>query len=85
MSLHRAPVDAVAGARCAFGHADAHADRCGSIKVDMDSQRGEKGYTLLFVIFLVAITLIATSVVVPDLLTQGKREQIGRASCRERV
>lgn len=35
----------------------------------------ESGYTLLFVVFLVAITLISTAIVVPNMLTQGRREK----------
>jgi len=36
---------------------------------------GERGYTLLFAVFLVALALIATTIAVPGILTQGKREQ----------
>jgi hypothetical protein len=35
----------------------------------------ERGYTLLFAVFLVALALIATTIAVPSILTQGKREQ----------
>ncbi|HEY4739714.1 MAG TPA: hypothetical protein VIH76_03875 [Candidatus Acidoferrales bacterium] len=35
----------------------------------------ERGYTLLFAVFLVALVLIATTIAVPSILTQGKREQ----------
>jgi len=40
-----------------------------------DRRPGERGYTLLFAVFLVALALIATTIAVPSILTQGKREQ----------
>ncbi len=39
------------------------------------ARRGESGYALLMVIFLAAAMLIATAVVAPNLLTQGRRER----------
>ncbi len=40
-----------------------------------DSRPRERGYTLLFAVFLVALALIATTIAVPSILTQGRREQ----------
>jgi hypothetical protein len=40
-----------------------------------DPTAGERGYTLLFAVFLVALALIATTIAVPSILTQGKREK----------
>jgi type II secretory pathway pseudopilin PulG len=37
--------------------------------------RGESGYSLLMVVFLVATLLILSSAVVPSILTQGRRER----------
>lgn len=39
------------------------------------ARRGESGYALLMVIFLAGAMLIATAVVAPNLLTQGRRER----------
>ena len=39
------------------------------------TRRAESGYSLLMVVFLVATSLILSSVVVPNLLTQGRRER----------
>ena len=39
------------------------------------SRRAESGYSLLMVVFLVATSLILSSAVVPNLLTQGRRER----------
>jgi type II secretory pathway pseudopilin PulG len=38
-------------------------------------RHGESGYTLLMVVFLVATSLILSSAVLPNLLTQGRRER----------
>jgi hypothetical protein len=38
-------------------------------------KRGERGYALLVVIFLVTILLISATVVAPNILTEGKREK----------
>jgi len=38
-------------------------------------RRRESGYALLMVVFLAAALLIATAVIMPNLLTQGKRER----------
>ncbi len=40
-----------------------------------DPHSGERGYTLLFAVFLVALALIATTIAVPSILTQGRREK----------
>jgi type II secretory pathway pseudopilin PulG len=40
-----------------------------------DRRAGERGYTLLFAVFLVALALIATTIAVPSILTQGRREK----------
>ncbi len=41
----------------------------------MKCRHGESGYTLLMVVFLVATSLIISSAVLPNLLTQGRRER----------
>jgi hypothetical protein len=46
-----------------------------SARSPRDCRPGERGYTLLFAVFLVALALIATTIAVPGILTQGKREQ----------
>ena len=38
-------------------------------------KRGERGYALLVVIFLITLLLISTTVVAPNILTQGRREK----------
>jgi hypothetical protein len=38
-------------------------------------KRGERGYALLAVIFLVTVLLISTMVVAPNILTEGRREK----------
>lgn len=46
-----------------------------SLKPLSARQRGERGYALLLVIFLVTLLLISTTVVAPNILTQGQREK----------
>ncbi|MGB7680328.1 MAG: hypothetical protein WBL70_01595 [Candidatus Acidiferrales bacterium] len=46
-----------------------------SIPIRRDLKSREAGYTLLFTVFLVAMTLITSAVVVLDIKTQGKREK----------
>jgi type II secretory pathway pseudopilin PulG len=38
-------------------------------------KRGQRGYALLVVIFLVTVLLISTTVVAPNILTEGRREK----------
>ncbi len=38
-------------------------------------KRGERGYALLVIIFLVTVLLISTTVVAPNILTEGRREK----------
>ena len=38
-------------------------------------KRGERGYALLVVIFLVTLLLVSTMVVAPNILTEGRREK----------
>jgi hypothetical protein len=38
-------------------------------------RRGERGYALLVIIFLVTVLLISTTVVAPNILTEGRREK----------
>src|SRR5579862_3120563 len=59
-----------------LGGRGAGAARVRSVRVSQTNARtAESGYTLLFVVFLVAITLISTAIVVPNMLTQGRREK----------
>jgi type II secretory pathway pseudopilin PulG len=46
----------------------------GHIRKTGNHRQGESGYTLLMVVFLVATSLIISAAVVPNLLTQGRRE-----------
>lgn len=41
----------------------------------MAANRGERGYALLLVVFLVTVLLISTMVIAPNILTEGKREK----------
>ena len=38
-------------------------------------KRGERGYALLAVVFLVTVLLISTAVLAPNILTEGRREK----------
>jgi type II secretory pathway pseudopilin PulG len=38
-------------------------------------KRGQRGYALLVIIFLVALLLISTTVIAPNILTEGRREK----------
>jgi hypothetical protein len=44
-------------------------------RIRMAGKRGERGYALLVVIFLVTVLLISTTVVAPNILTEGRREK----------
>jgi hypothetical protein len=44
-------------------------------RIRMAGKRSERGYALLVVIFLVTVLLISTTVVAPNILTEGRREK----------
>jgi len=44
-------------------------------RIRMAGKRGERGYALLLVIFLVTLLAIATTMIVPNILTEGRREK----------
>jgi hypothetical protein len=50
-------------------------DIAGANRSNTEVRAGERGYTLLLAVFLVACALIATTIAVPNIITQGKREQ----------
>jgi hypothetical protein len=43
--------------------------------IRMTGKRGERGYALLVVLFLVTLLVISTAAVAPNILTEGKREK----------
>jgi len=46
-----------------------------STRPQTEGKRGERGYALLLVIFLVTLLLLSTIVVAPNILTEGRREK----------
>lgn len=44
-------------------------------RIRMGGKRSERGYALLLVIFLVTLLAIATTIIVPNILTEGRREK----------
>ncbi len=50
-------------------------DRASKVRRTARSSSGQRGYTLLFAVFLCAMALLATTVAVPSIIGQGKREK----------
>src|SRR5882724_4281366 len=46
-----------------------------ALRIRTAGKRGERGYALLLVIFLVTALLISTMVVAPNIITEGRREK----------
>src|SRR5882672_10585845 len=46
-----------------------------ALRIQRAGKRGERGYALLMVIFLVTVLLISTMTVAPNIVTEGRREK----------
>jgi hypothetical protein len=46
-----------------------------ALRIQTAGRRGERGYALLMVIFLVTVLLISTMTVAPNIVTEGRRER----------
>jgi hypothetical protein len=46
-----------------------------ALRIQTAGKRGERGYALLMVIFLVTVLLISTMTVAPNIVTEGRREK----------